>query len=136
MRIVFDTNVVLDALLLRPDAQAAVRLVSAAAEEIIEGLITANTITDIYYIARKSLGNEKTREVIGELLTLFQVIPVTGGTCEMALQIDMDDYEDAVAAICAMQAGADYIVTRDQGFLDAQSPVSAVSPKEALELLS
>ncbi len=40
---------------------------------------------------------------------------------------------DALVAVCAQKAGADYIVTRDDKFLRDDSPVKAITPKELLQ---
>ena len=37
----------------------------------------------------------------------------------MVLNEPMSDYEDAVLAVCAKRAGADYIATRDRKFRNA-----------------
>lgn len=119
MRVAFDTNVVLDAIMVRPDTEAATRLLRAVAEERIEGVITANTITDIYYIARKKLGDKKAREAIFELLSIFNVAAVDGSACVDALSLPMTDYEDAVMAVCVDRDGVEYIATRDVDFVAA-----------------
>ncbi len=123
MKIVFDTNVLLDSILNRPGRAAALRLMLAVAEEKIVGIISANSITDIYYLARKGIGDRAAREAIFDLLSMFDVAQVDGDACSMALNAPMSDYEDAVLAVCAAREGADYIATGDQGFLNAASPV-------------
>lgn len=119
MRVAFDTNVVLDAIMVRPDAEATARLLRAVAEEKIEGIITANTITDIYYVARKKIGDKKAREAIFALLSIFNVAAVDGSVCVDALSLPMTDYEEAVMAVCADRNGAGYIATRDVDFVAA-----------------
>ncbi len=119
MRVVFDTNVLLDAIMARPGAEAATQLLQTVAEERIEGVITANTITDIYYVARKKIGDKKAREALFELLSIFDVAAVDGSVCTDALSLPMADYEDAVMAVCADRDGAGYIVTRDDDFVKA-----------------
>lgn len=119
MRVAFDTNVVLDAIMDRPNAEAATWLVRAVAEERIEGFITANTITDIYYIARKKIGDKNAREAVFNLLSIFGVAAVDRSACIDALSLPMKDYEDAVMAVCADRECADYIVTRDDDFVKA-----------------
>lgn len=119
MRIAFDTNVILDAIMARPDMEAATRLLRAVAEEKIEGVITANTITDIYYIARKKIGDKNAREAIFELLSIFDVAAVDGSICMDALSLPMADYEDAIMAVCADRNFAGYIATRDDDFVKA-----------------
>ena len=134
MKVAFDTNVILDFILHRPNAQAALELVRKVAAEEIGGIISANSITDIYYIARKTIGDEKAREAVADLLALFDVAPVDGDGCSKALATPM---KDAVLAVCSAQEGADYLVTRDEDFLAAEGcPVQVVSPGTLLEMLN
>ena len=46
----------------------------------------------------------------------------------------MEDYEDAVLAVCASHEAADYIATNDTEFILAEgSPVKALLPADVLE---
>lgn len=135
MRVVFDTNVILDAVLERADYISAQALVMAAAAEKISGTVTANSITDIYYISRKMVGDQGARQMVANILTVFDIAEVNGEICAAALNIPMSDYEDAVLAVCARQEEADYIATNDKIFLEAESSVPARNPKDLLELL-
>ncbi|MCC5644381.1 PIN domain-containing protein [Nostoc sp. CHAB 5824] len=57
MRILIDTNVVLDCLQERePFVEDAVKLFAKIDAGEIEGFIAATTITNIYYIVRKAAG--------------------------------------------------------------------------------
>lgn len=135
MKIVFDTNVLLDSILNRPGCETAIRLVVAAAGGQIKGIVTANSITDIYYLARKEIGDPATRQAIVDVLSVFSVTPVDGKLCAAALTLPMSDYEDAVLTVCAEQAGADYIATRDRKFRSAQSPVPVRTPTELIRII-
>lgn len=136
MRIAFDTNIILDAVIEGRDGGAAAKhLILAAAREEVTGLVSANCITDIYYVARKYLGDENTREAIYRLLTVFDVIDVSEEDCLEALQQPMSDFEDALLAVCSKKAKADYIVTGDEGFLAARSPVPTVTANKLIALL-
>ena len=135
MKVVFDTNVLLDSILNRPGRQDALRLLMAVSEENIRGIVTANSITDIYYLARKGVGDQAAREAILDLLSMFDVAPVDGEICSMALNEPMSDYEDAVLAVCAERDGADYIVTGDQGFLNSESPVQTKTAADLLRII-
>ena len=81
MKVVFDTNVILNAAMGRPGYEEAQELIQAIVDEKISGLITANSITDIHYVVRKRLGEEAAREVIYNVLSLFDVAPVDGEIC-------------------------------------------------------
>lgn len=136
MRIAFDTNVLIDAIANRADYDAAQSLIMAVADEKVSGVITANSITDIYYIARKVVGDENARNAIWNLMTVFDVAPVDGEACATALSVQMSDFEDAVLAVCAAREDVDYIVSRDQGFLKASGcPVTVIEPSALLDVI-
>ena len=136
MRIAFDTNVLIDAIANRADYEAAQSLIMAVAAEKVSGVITANSITDIYYIAKKVVGDENARNGIWNLMTVFDVAPVDGEVCATALSVQMSDFEDAVLAVCAAKEEADYIVSRDQGFLKASGcPITVIEPSTLLGMI-
>jgi len=129
IRALLDTNIVLDALAAREPFRAeAERIFMLAAEEKIEGFVTANSITDIYYLVRKNNSEAAARETLRSLFQVFAVVEISGKDCESALESTIEDYEDALVAVCASKIDAGYIITRDEGFLQAQSPVSVVTP--------
>lgn len=135
-KIAFDTNIILDAICNRNDAEVAQQLFMEVAEERAVGVITANAITDIYYIARKYIGSESATEAIKNLMTLFDVAAVDGEICADAVYSMMDDFEDAVFAYACKRENVDYIVTRDKGLLESKnSPAKACSPQDALKLV-
>lgn len=76
MRILIDTNVVLDLALDRqPFASDAQAIFEALDQPELTGLITATTITDLYYVLRKVKGKEVTLAFLTDLL---QVVDVAG----------------------------------------------------------
>ncbi len=138
MKIVFDTNVLLDAIVEGREGGALARqLILAVARDEAEGFIGANCVTDIYYVARKFLGDKRTREAIYNLMAIFKVMSVGEDDCLSALETPMGDFEDALLAVCAARTGADYIVTRDESFLRAPCcPVKTATPETMLLLLT
>jgi len=133
MKIAFDTNIVLDVLARREPfferSQAVVRLVS---EGRAQGAVTANAMTDMYYILRKHLDKEPLKAALRGVMELLEVMEVTGDDCLAALDLPMDDYEDALLACCAGNWGADCIVTRNTKDF-ARSPVKAMTPDDFLK---
>jgi predicted nucleic acid-binding protein len=69
------------------------------------------------------------------VLDTNDIISVTHGDCINALSLQIDDFEDALVAVCAQKAGADYIITRDDKFLCGGSAVKAITPGEFLAKL-
>jgi len=132
MRILFDTNIVLDVLLARePHAFDAARLFSLVDEGRMDGLLCATTLTTIYYLAEKSVGRQQAQRSIRELMAMFEVAPVGARELESALGLGFKDYEDAVVHESARNAGAVGIVTRNvKDYRSAK--LSIYSPKELL----
>jgi predicted nucleic acid-binding protein len=115
LKILFDTNVVLDVLMDRPPfSDAAVELFSYVEEGTITGYLCGTTITTVYYIASKTIGAAGAREGIRKLLTLFEVAPINRAVIESAVSSDFNDFEDAVIHESACHVAADAIVTRNQ----------------------
>ena len=135
MRVMFDTNVVLDLLLDRePFVKEAKSLIAKVEQGVLGGVLCATTVTTIHYLLMRSMGKKDAAEVIGSLLKLFEVASVTRAVLEDALEADDKDYEDAVLYKAAYHAGVDLIVTRDRtGFSKADLPV--MNPRELLVLL-
>ena len=135
MKILFDTNVILDVLLDRePFADDAALLMSLVEKSEITGFICATTVTTIQYLASKALGQKNASRHIKTLLALFVVAPVNRVVLEGALASKFTDYEDAVLHEAASHAGAEYIVTRNMAdFKKSQLPV--FSPADLINIL-
>lgn len=135
MRILFDTNIILDLFLDRePFSQDAQILISKVERGEVIGVLCATTVTTIHYILSRSLGKEKSTETIKTLLKLFEVASVTRTVLEDALEVNDRDYEDSVLYKSAYHSGAGSIVTRDRsGFEKSDIPV--MNPRELLALL-
>lgn len=132
IKILLDTNVILDALATRkPFNKAAETLFLLAADNKVRGFITANCVTDVYYVLRKNMPELTAREALRNLFYLFAIIDVKGADCEAALDSEIDDFEDALMAVCSHKTKIDYIVTRDEAFL-AATGANAIKPEALL----
>lgn len=135
MRVLFDTNVILDVLWMRAaHADAAVALMDRVARKDLDGLLCATSVTTISYLAEKSAGPAQGRRHIATLLDIFDIAPVTRQVLADAIALRFKDYEDAVLHEAARHAGATAIVTRDpKGF--AAAKLRLYQPAELLNLL-
>lgn len=134
MKVLVDTNIVLDFLLQRePFFQDAELLFHAIDVGEIVGYVTATTLTDIFYISRRYTRSvEQARQAISELLTAMMICPVDRVVLESAFNSGLADFEDAVQIFSAVNQGSEAIVTRDaQGFLS--SPIPVLSIQELLQ---
>jgi len=135
VRVLFDTNVVLDVLLARaPHAAAATTLFDYVARKDLDGLLGATTLTTIFYLASKASTPTKARRHIRTLVALFDVAAVTRSVLADALEGGFKVYEDAVLHEAARQAGASAIVTRNRADFTA-SKLRSYSPAELLRLI-
>ncbi|NJK54511.1 MAG: PIN domain-containing protein [Pleurocapsa sp. SU_5_0] len=130
MRVLIDTNVVLDFLQERePFVEDAAKLFERIDAGEIEGFIAAITITNIYYIVRKAAGIDAAKDAVTQILSDLQICTVDRGILEQAVSLNFRDFEDAVQYACAIACTVDAIVTRDvSGFIGVEIPVK--SPRE------
>jgi predicted nucleic acid-binding protein len=133
MKILLDTNIALDAIAERkPFSEAACKIINLILDNKLEGYLTANSIADIYYIARKHLANAVLRDTLRYLFRVFSIIDVLGKDCQKALDFQINDYEDALLVICGGKIAVDYIITRDEEFLRQAISVPVISPADFL----
>lgn len=132
MRVLFDTNVVLDVLFERePHAHAAAQLMSLVDDGQIEGYLCATTVTTVHYLAAKALGPKSACSLVATLLDLFAIAPVDREVVAGALELGFADFEDAVIHEAAVLVEASAIVTRNgRDFVGAKIPV--FNPTEML----
>ena len=136
MKILFDTNVILDALLQRhPHNIAATQLLAAVECRQIDGFLAATTVTTIHYLATRAADRKQSHQMITRLLMLFSTAPITYRVLADALLLSFSDFEDAVLHEAARQAGVDGIVTRNgNDFTESTLPI--YTPDELLILLN
>ena len=115
MRVLVDTNVVLDVLLARqPFVAAAAEVFGLVEHSRIEGLLCATTITTIDYLLTRAMPRPAARQALQKILKLFEIAPVNRAVLEEALRSKVADFEDAVLEQAGRVAGAAVIVTRNQ----------------------
>jgi len=137
MKVLFDTNVILDAVLARvPFVQNAAYLLEAVELGRIQGFISATTITDIHYLVKR---HTKSAEIaittIAKLLNLMEICAVDRDVIQQAVDLGLSDFEDAVQVAAAVGASLDAIITRDvTGFVG--SPILIMLPDELVKQLS
>ena len=127
MRVFVDSNVILDFFLARESHKEAVaELFGQICQEKVEAWTSASAIADIYYVVAKRLGQTRARDVLIDLLGLLGIIAVDGSDCLEALELPIDDFEDALIVTCASKAGIDVIITGDIDFLGVSTPMARV----------
>jgi len=137
MKLLLDTNIILDALQERaPFDVAAKEILRRGQKGEIEIAFTANAVSDIFYLYTKARNQQSARYVVAFLLDAFGVVAVTHETCLSAMNLTIQDFEDALVVVCAENVMADYIITRDEKLLGCESGVPLMRPQDVLDKLS
>lgn len=125
MKLLIDTNVILDMVLKRNDYEISMELFRKAKENGAGVYITASSVTDIFYIIRKETHNtNQTYVIMDNIFRLVVVLSVTEQDIREAFEQKWKDFEDCVQYITGRNNRMDYIVTVNQkDYKDAQLPV-------------
>jgi predicted nucleic-acid-binding protein len=113
-RLVFDSDVLLDVLLARqPFWQTSAQALDTLCQDKVEGYLAGHAVTNLFYLLRRHLGANRSREVLTTLLSKLQVAAVTDAVIREALSANFPDFEDAVTHAAARTVSADAILTRN-----------------------
>ena len=136
MRVLVDTNVVLDVVLARKSWVAeATDLLDRIARRELEGFVAAHAVTTVFYVVERERDRRTALTAIGDLLSVVEVAEVGSGDFQRALTFGLRDFEDAVQAAACLRVGADFLVTRNAKDYKG-APVSVKAPGELLALLA
>ncbi len=134
MRILFDTNVLLDVILGRTPWEAdASALLDRVARGVVEGFVAAHAITTIHYLISRARTRHVALSAVRDLLSIVDVAAVGRDDVQRALTLGLKDFEDAVQVASALGVGADYLVTRDAKHFRT-APIEMRTPGELLAL--
>jgi len=133
MKVLIDTNIILDVLCNRKDfVEDSLKVFKYCEAHRITGCISAMSVPNIVYIMRKELDRGRIKEILTILTAIFTVVDLRESDLVKAVNMDFNDYEDALQAVCASRVKADYIITRNvKDFRN--STVPAIKPKELLD---
>ena len=135
MRVLVDTNVVIDVLLDRkPFSEAATHVFALVEASRIEGYLCATTVTTVNYLLAQALAPARAREALQRLLDLFEIAPVNRPVLEQALRSRISDFEDAVLEQAGRLVAVDAITTRNVKDF-ANSTVTIYDPLDLISTL-
>lgn len=115
MKILIDTNIVLDVMLKRePFYKLSLEILGLAKKDDVEEYVSASAITDIYYLAYRQLRDKgMVKKLMKELFTVVSVASVSEQEIENALSLEWNDFEDSVQYSVAFLQEMEGIVTRN-----------------------
>jgi predicted nucleic acid-binding protein len=132
MRLLIDTNVILDLIFHRVGCEDSKCLFRKAEREGSGVFITASIVTDLFYIIHKETHDtERTYQIIENILKLTRVLAVTEQDIKDAFGEKWKDFEDCVQYTVAINNKIDYIIMgNSKDYVNSSLPV--MSPQEYL----
>lgn len=134
MKLMIDLNILIDIFQERvPHYENSSQVLTKVLNEEITGVMAGHTLTTLYYLLSRFLGNQKALEIVDWVLVHFEIDSADKKGFLRARTFDMTDFEDAVVACCAKNADCDYIITRNKSDFK-RSPIPTLTPQEFLEM--
>ena len=130
MKVLFDTNILLDVLLDRKQfVELSASLVSLVETKGIEGYLCATSLTTIDYLITKTHNRKIAKASIQKLLSIFKIAKVDQEVLLLSVESKFTDFEDAVQYYSGKKVEVNSIVTRNiNDYKKASYPV--YSPNE------
>ena len=134
-RLLFDTNIILDIALKRePHYNDSVAVFLQSDNTSFFGFVTASTITDIYYIAKKEKGHATSIDFIADLIQVVDVVGIDREIIVDAIASSITDFEDAIQSLASSYNNIDFIITRNvKDFVNSE--ITAITPTDFLQVL-
>lgn len=133
--VLIDSNILLDIFLNRVEfLENSQKIFDLCRKKIINGKLAAHTVTNLFYILRKTYSDFQRRNLLLSLFEIFDVISVDKIRLVAALEnSDFRDFEDCLQDECAYAVDADYIITRNTKDYK-NSFVKALTPEDFLSM--
>lgn len=131
-RLLFDTNVLLDAVQPgRPEQEETHRLLARCNGDGDMGIACSLSFKDVYYVLERRFDEPTARKAVEWLTNLLVIGPISAEECISALISNEPDFEDGLIRACAELNDVEFIISRDSKAF-AGSPVRCVTPREYL----
>ena len=135
MVVFLDTNIIIDHFDQRELSSEAERIFEFCATEGNRGVVASLSLSHFFYLFRKSMTVQERKDDIRRMVDLFTIGAINKRTIEAALELDMDDLEDAIQAVCAKACRAEILITNNVKDF-AGSPVRPMGSREFVERYS
>ena len=136
MKVLIDTNVIIDFLLKRePFYKASKEVLMKCTHENVEGFIAMHSVSNLWYILRNE-SMENRRKCLRIICLALTVCSANHTEVYNAVKNEkFNDFEDCLQEACAYQNKMDYIITRNvKDFKNSR--VKALTPKEFINQIN
>ena len=116
MKVLIDTNILLDVILLRKPHLELSKRVLQCCQSLVDGYIAVHTFSNMFYILHETedFSIEDCRNTFNKLLYVFDVASLNKSDVIAAINNEaFDDLEDSMQNEASISFGIDYIVTRN-----------------------
>ncbi len=128
MKVLLDTDVLLDVALLRPEFyDASAGVLEWAETEPGQAAVAWHSLSNLSCLVRPDA-----RRFLRELVQFVKVAPVTTESARLAIEMPLGDFEDALQVASALAFGASFLITRNLAHYK-RSAIRALSPAQFLE---
>ena len=115
MRLFLDTNVVVDSVKFRePYVYAIVPIFQMGQAGIHQLIISDLTFANVAYLSKKGLSLFEWYDLLCELRSNVQIVPIRETCIDAALKLKSKDFEDALQYFSTKEARVDCIITRNK----------------------
>lgn len=113
-KVFVDSDIILDILCKRePHYEYAAKIFSLADMKKLSVYTTSLVVANVYYILRKAIGIEKSKEALRKLRLLVKIISIEEREVDLALNSSFSDFEDALQYYAAVRYGMETLLTRN-----------------------
>ena len=137
MKVLIDTNILLDVILLREPHLELSKRVLQCCQSLVDGYIAVHTFSNMFYVLHETedFSIEDCRNTFNKLLYVFDVASLNKSDVIAAINNEaFVDLEDSMQNEASISFGIDYIVTRNYQDFE-KSTVPAITPEDFLTLV-
>ena len=135
MKVLVDTNVLLDYFLTRKPFFEAANKVFLSCLFTLQGYIASHTFVDLFYQMHERSGKsvEYCRNTFLKLCQIFEVCSIDKQRIIDASQnLEFNDFEDSLQNACASYSGVDYIITRSMDEIPGQEKYHLIQTESGI----
>ena len=137
MDLLIDTNIILNLVFQRDGYEKDAELLKKISKKGYMAYITASTVTDLFYIIRKSLHDtEATYSTMEYIFKLVNVLGVLPEDITDAFQCRWKDFEDCVQYTTAINNNINYVITENVKDYKESSEHIVITPEEFIGLMN
>ncbi len=135
-KVLIDTNVCLDAAQIRrPFAVNALKIIELSQFGDLTGIVAAHSLDTMFYILNANNSKKEVYTILRGFRLAFDIAAVNQSIIDAALNLNWNDFEDAIHYESARAAGCEAIITRNKKDFE-QADLEVLTPTEFLDQLN